>query len=129
MMDCSLPLEPFGGTAPQRVAMLGSEEAEMAEFRSTDVRWRDGEDLGFDRRETRAQQFDCRSRRPGIVRERDRAQSAPVFRKVRETGKRLVVEEIARAVHPPHPLREHVPRQVLAEAAPAPRGAGKTGQG
>src|SRR3974390_2353867 len=67
MMDWSLPLEPFGGTAPQRVAMLGPEEAEMAEFRSTDVRWRDGEDLRFDRRETRPQQFACRSRRPGIV--------------------------------------------------------------
>src|SRR6516162_962398 len=129
VLDRSLPLKPFGGAAPQRVAVLGPEEAEMAEFRGTDVRRRDGEDLRFDRREARAQQLDRRSSRPGIVRETDRAQSAPVFWKVRETGKRLVVEEIARAVHPAHPLQERVPRQVFAESAPARRVAEQTGQG
>jgi len=62
-----LRLDPFRRASPQRVAVFGSEEAHMADGAGAGVGGGDGDDLGLDRGKSRAQQFDRRPRRPGIV--------------------------------------------------------------
>src|ERR1700747_201738 len=96
----SLRLQPLRSTAPQRVAMLGPEESEMTEFWHRELRGPDGKDFWPRAAIARAKQFDCRPSGPGVVGEMERANGALVFWKVGEAGKRVVIEQIARAHHP-----------------------------
>src|SRR6266851_2231990 len=100
-------LDPFRRAPPQRVAMLGAEESEMADFCDADVGGRYGEDFWLRRLKSGAQKFDCRSRRPGIVRKAERAQRAWKFRKILQRLERRIVEQIALAHHPADPLQKH----------------------
>src|SRR5579863_194174 len=60
-------LQPFGGAAPERVAVFGTEKTEMADRGCVGVLRRDGDDVGCRGLEARSHQFDRRPRRPGIV--------------------------------------------------------------
>src|SRR5579872_4067639 len=71
-----LRLQPLGSAAPQRVAVLGSEEAEVADLLNPGIQGRDGDDVRRRRLEAGAQQLDCGPRRPGIVGKMNRAQRA-----------------------------------------------------
>jgi hypothetical protein len=80
----SVRLQPFRGAAPERVAVLGAEEAEMTDFARADIGGRHSDDLGLGRRIALAEHFDRRPRRPGIVGEVQRAHRALVVLEVVE---------------------------------------------
>src|SRR5205814_5433417 len=82
--EFSLPLNPLRCPAPQRVAMLGSEETEMPDLLHPRIVRRDADDLRLGRGKSRAQQFHRGPRRPGIIRKADRAQCALVFFEIRK---------------------------------------------
>src|ERR1700722_1087086 len=66
-------LHPFRGAAPERVAMFGAEEAEVADFGRTGVGGGDGQDFRLGGGKFRTQKLDRRPRRPGIVGQAQRA--------------------------------------------------------
>src|SRR5712671_5912504 len=111
-------LDPFGGASPQRVAIFGTEKTEMADLGRPDIGRRDGEDLRLGRDESRAKQFDCRPRRPGIIGKAQRAHRAIELRKILQAAEPGIVEQIAFAHDPRDPFLEYALRQVLAQAAP-----------
>src|SRR5215469_83769 len=101
--------------------MIGAEESEMPDLRYPCIRRRHGEDFRFDRSKARTQKFDGAPSGPRIVGKTDRAHRALVPREIRHSVEAEVVEEIARAVHPPRPLQKNVLRQVFAKTAPPRR--------
>src|SRR6266852_9417166 len=122
-------LDPFRGTSPQRVAVFGAEKTEMADPLGADVRGRNGQDFRIDGDEPRAQQFNRRRRRPGIVGKAQRAHRPAELRKVLQRLEVGVVEQIAPAHDPADPLLKHAPWQILTDAAPARRVAQYPGEG
>src|SRR5260370_19091014 len=107
-------IDPFRGASPQRVAMFGTEKTEMADPGHSDICRRDGEDLRPGRDKARAEQFDRRPRRPGIIGKAKRARRAIELRKVLQTAEPGVVEQIAFAHDPGDPFLKYALRQVLA---------------
>src|SRR5262249_47717209 len=115
----SLRLQPLRSTAPQRVAMIRAEEAEMADLADADIAGRDRDDLGLGRGEARAHHPDRRPCRTEMVGNADRAYRTLDLAEAGERGERGRVEHVARDVDPPHPLQDHALRQALADAGPA----------
>src|SRR6266851_4141011 len=122
-------LDPFRRASPQRVAMLGAEETKMADLGRAGIGGRDGEDFRLGRRKSRAQKFDRRARRPGVVGKAQRAQRALKFRKILQRLELVIVEQIALAHDPAGPLQKHALRQIFAQPAPARRIAQQAGEG
>src|SRR5262249_32808370 len=119
--------DPFGHAAPERVAVFGAEEAEMADLAGIDIGRPDRHHLRLGRGEAGAQQFDGRPWRPGIVGNAQRPQLALEGGKilqVRQAG----IEEATGTADPVGPLQEDILRQVLADAGPAWRIAEHAGE-
>src|ERR1700726_4004006 len=121
-------LDPFRGASPQRVAMLGAKETEMADPGRTHVGGRYGENFWLDRGKSRAQQFDRWPRRPGIIGKAQRAHRALELRKILQRLELGIVEQIAFAHDPGDPLLKYALRQILAQPAPARRIAQQPGE-
>src|SRR5260370_26042903 len=77
-------LNPFRSAAPQRVAVLGAEKAEMADAGHRGLGGRDGQDFRPGRSKSRAKKLDGRSGRPRIVGKAQRAHCPAVRRKILE---------------------------------------------
>src|SRR5207237_4247124 len=50
-------LDPFRRASPERVAVFGAKETEMADLGCSHLGWCDGQDFRLDRGKSRAQQF------------------------------------------------------------------------
>src|SRR5712671_5376805 len=98
--------------------MFGTEKTEMADPGRSDVGRRDGEDFRLGRDKSRAEQFDRRPRRPGIVGKAQRAHRAIELLKILQAAEPGIVEQIAFVHDPGDPFLEYALRQVLAQAAP-----------
>src|SRR5258708_27830773 len=109
--------------------MVGTEKTEMADLGRSEMGGRDGEDLRLGRDKSRAEQFDRRPGRPGIIGKAQRAHRAIELRKVLQAAELWIVEQIAFAHDPGDPFLEYALRQVLAQAAPARRIAQQPGKG
>src|SRR4051794_18450390 len=75
-------LDPFRRASPERVAVLGAKETERADLGCPPLGWCDGQVFRLDRKKPRAQQFDRRSRRPGIIGKAQRSHRPAVVRKI-----------------------------------------------
>src|SRR6266478_895916 len=122
-------LDPFRGASPERVAMLGTEKTKMADLGHSDVGGRDGEDFRLGRDKSRAEQFDSRPRRPGIIGKAQRAHRALELRKILQAAELGIVEQIAFAHDPGDPFLEYALRQILSQTAPPRRIAQQPGEG
>src|SRR5216684_4067746 len=109
--------------------MVGTEKTEMADLGRSDIGRRDGEDLRLGRDKSRAEQFDRRPGRPGIIGKAQRAHRAIELRKVLQAAEPGIIEQITFAHDPGDPLLKYTLRQILAQTAPPRRIAQQPGEG
>src|SRR3954451_5526184 len=101
-------LNPFRRVSPQGLTMLGAKITEMAD--RAQLGGRDRDYFRLDRAKARTEQFDSRTRRPGIIGQAQRAHRSAVMRKILQLGELGIIQQIAFARDPAHPLQKNVPR-------------------
>src|SRR5215212_6899800 len=86
-------LNPFRRISPQGVTVLGAKKTEMAD--RAQVSGRDRNYFRLDRAKARTEQFDSRTRRPGIIGQAQRAHCPAVMRKILQLGELGIIQQIA----------------------------------